>query len=230
MITHVLSLQMIQEEKCICKWLSKINRVFLRERAWGADTWSHVRIRSVFHISTGDCNKQKPRIATCTRLKGEIGFIVWSGIKWISLLRDQLFSPCFFPFPSSAFADQQKRKMNASISDAEAPFSHLLRSRFHIKPVIAYDPARHNSHSGGPCYMNEIWWNANIYAHTFTFRASLIIASTSVLKKEQLSLEASNYSEEYANRCTCMHIEIHHKPPPPQNIQPHHTVQTLVCL
>lgn len=46
--------------------------------------------------------------------------------------------------------------MNASISDAEAPFSHLLRSRFHIKLVIACDPARHGSHSGGPCYMNEI--------------------------------------------------------------------------
>lgn len=44
-----------------------------------------------------------------------------------------------FPVALSAFADQQKRKMNASISDAKAPFSHLLRSRFHIKPVIAYD-------------------------------------------------------------------------------------------
>lgn len=86
-----------------------------------------------------------------------------------------------FPFPLSTFADQQKRKMNASISDAEAPFSHLLRSRFHIKLVIAYDPARYDSHSGGPCYINEICWNANIYAHTFTLWGSLIIASTWVL-------------------------------------------------
>lgn len=36
------------------------------------------------------------------------------------------------------------------------PFSHLLPSGFHIKLVIACDPARHRSHSGGPCYMNEI--------------------------------------------------------------------------
>lgn len=32
--------------------------------------------------------------------------------------------------------------MNASISDAETPFSHLLRSRIHIKLVIAYDPCK----------------------------------------------------------------------------------------
>lgn len=93
--------------------------------------------------------------------------------------------------------------MNASISDAEAPFSHLLRSRFHIKLVIAYDPARHHSHSGGPCYMNEIWWNANIYAHTFAFGAFSIIASASALKEEQLSFDTSNYIEEYTSRWAC---------------------------
>ena len=79
----------------------------------------------------------------------------------------QLF--LFFPlsFALSAFADQQEKKMNASLSTARVLFSHLLQSRFHIKLVIACDPARHNSYSGGLCYMDEILWNANIYAHTF---------------------------------------------------------------
>lgn len=170
-------------------------------------------------------------MASCTRPKGEIGFTVWSGIKWFLFFKIS-FSRLAFSFPSSTFADKQKRKMNVSILDAEAPFSHLLRSRFHIKLVIAYDPARHNSHSGGPCYMNEICWNANIYAHTFAFRASLIIASTSILKEEQLSFEASNYTEEYTNMYICTHMHkhyIHHKPQP-WNVQPHHTVQTLVSL
>lgn len=168
--------------------------------------WSYRHIRSVFHIFTDECNKQKPRLASCIRPKGEIGFTVWSGIKWF-LFFEISFSRLAFSFPLSTFADQQKRKMNASISDAEASFSHLLRSRFHIKLVIAYDPARHDSHSGGPCYMNEIWWNANIYAHTFAFRAFLIIASTPVLKEEQLSFDTSNYTGEYTNTymCTCMH-------------------------
>lgn len=143
--------------------------------------WSHWHIRSVFHIFTDECNKQKAGIASCTRPKGEIGFIVWSGIKWF-LFFEISYSRLAFSFPFSTSADQQKRKMNASISDAEAPFSHLLRSRFHIKLVIAYDPARQDSHSGEPCYMNEIWGNANIYAHTFTFPAFLIIESSLLLK------------------------------------------------
>lgn len=63
----------------------------------------------------------------------------------------------YFPFFAlSAFADQQKKKMNASLSAARVLLSHLLQSRFHIKLVIACDPARHNSHSGGLCYMDEI--------------------------------------------------------------------------
>ena len=65
-----------------------------------------------------------------------------------------LFSPPSFAL--SAFADQQEKKMNASLSTARVLFSHLLQSRFHIKLVIACDPARHSSHSGGLCYMDEI--------------------------------------------------------------------------
>lgn len=144
----------------------------------------------------------------------------------ISLLWDQLASPCF-SFPLNTFADQQKRKMNASISDAEPPpplhHSHLLPSRFHIKLVIAYDPARHDSHSGRPCYMNEIWWNANIYAHTFAFWASLIIASASVLKEEQLSLDTWNYTEE------CTNARVRYKSQPRQ-VLPHRGVQIQVSV
>lgn len=170
--------------------------------------WSHRHIRLVFHIFIDECNKQKPSIGSCTRSKGEIGFIVWCGIKWFFFFEIS-FSHRAFSFPLSTIADQQKEKMNASISNAEAPFSHLLRSRFHIKLVIAYDPARHDSHSGGPCYMNEIWWNANIYAHTFTFCGFLIIASTSTLKEEQLSFDTSNYAEEYTSTCVCTYTHKH---------------------
>lgn len=101
--------------------------------------------------------------------------------------------------------------------------SHLLPSRFHIKLVIAYDPARHDSHSGRPCYMNEIWWNANIYAHTFAFWASLIIASASVLKEEQLSLDTWNYTEE------CTNARVRYKSQPRQ-VLPHRGVQIQVSV
>lgn len=91
-----------------------------------------------------------------TRNRPKVNYSSPCGHKMILSYLRSVFLAEFFPFPLSTFADQQKRKMNASISDAEAPFSHLLRSRFHIKLVIAYDPARYGSHSGGPCYINEI--------------------------------------------------------------------------
>lgn len=103
--------------------------------------------------------------------------------------------------------------MNASILDADTPFSHLLRSRFHIKLVIAYDPARHNSHSCGPCYMNEVWRNANIYAHTFEFWAFLIKNRAAAISNIKLYLGIHAQTLNPHNSRPCI-------------VQPHHAVPT----
>lgn len=88
--------------------------------------------------------------------------------------------------------------MNASILDADAPFTHLLRSRFHIKPVIAHNPSRHDSHSG--CHV--IWMRFGempIFMHIHS-QVFLTPASLAALKIEQLSFYTSHSTVEY---CTC---------------------------
>lgn len=132
----------------------------------------------------------------------------------------QLFSPCFFSSSERICWPTEKKDecfhFRCQCPHHPAflyPCSRLPQSRYCIKLVIAYDPARHNSHSGGPCYMNELWWNSNIYAHTFPSRAFLIIASTLAQRDEQLSFDKSNYIEGYTNAAMQM----------PGCTQTHHT-------
>lgn len=139
----------------------------------------------------------------------------------ISLLRDQLFSPCFFPFLSTYLLTNRKGRWMLPFQTPRPRSLIFFDPDFHIKLVIAYDPARHDFHSGGPCYMNEILWNANIYAHTFAFPAFLIIASSSVLKGRAAVIW-------YIKLYRGIHKDMHEPQPP--NKQPQLTLQTQVCL